>query len=52
MGVGECSVCASVRNMGGGGGVRLTSWSWTLCEQLVWSFFLFFSSLSFSHLAF
>ena len=36
MGVGEGSVCASVQNMGdGGGGGTTHKPSWTLCEQLV-----------------
>ena len=33
--VGECSVCVSVQNMGGGGGGTTHKPSSTLCEQLV-----------------
>ena len=46
MGVGEESVCASVQNMGGGGGGTTHRPSWTLCEVslvlLLLIVFLFF----------
>ena len=50
MGVCVGSVCASVQNMGVGGGEMTHKPSWTLCEQLIQSQLLSFYSLSFSHL--